>query len=96
MNVYTPGPWRVNGPQLSGTISVTSAHDGAVAVMIQHEVEGRAFPTEANARLIAAAPDLLAALESVLKHFDPWSMPGSDGERVVIEARAAIAKARGE
>jgi enamine deaminase RidA (YjgF/YER057c/UK114 family) len=59
---------------------------------------------EANARLIAAAPELLAALEAVLDaNLDAWDrlvMSGSlvgdpESEPYVIAARAAIAKARG-
>ena len=47
---------------------------------------------EANARLIAAAPDLLEALESLCGHTDEGMM---FSERAA-KARAAIAKARGE
>lgn len=53
----------------------------------------------ANARLIAAAPELLTALED----FDNWfagfnpedQASRMDGRKVVIRARAAIAKATG-
>ena len=49
---------------------------------------------KANARLIAAAPDLLEALERSLN----WlaSYPGGGAIGVYDQARAAIAKARGE
>ena len=47
-----------------------------------------------DARLIAAAPDLLAALEEALPFIDNTFAPGAD---VADEqARAAIAKAKGE
>ena len=52
--------------------------------------------TEANARLIAAAPDLLAALEAMLEAFPPPSIRASDGfarNRAHATARTAIAKA---
>jgi hypothetical protein len=45
---------------------------------------------EANARLIAAAPDLYAALEEIIN--TPW-IGGKGG---FVRARAALAKARGE
>jgi len=51
---------------------------------------------EANARLIAAAPDLLAALETIVK-----SLADQDDEGMIehvepmVAARAAIAKATG-
>lgn len=48
----------------------------------------------ANARLIAAAPDLLAALRDLLKRVDDGSDYGPD--HAVSIARAAIAKATGE
>ena len=51
--------------------------------------------TEANARLIAAAPDLLAALEAISDQLDE-AMPGSDGWYAKTTANAAIKKARGE
>ena len=53
----------------------------------------------ANAALIAAAPDLLAALEEILELFEinvtrVKAFPF--GEQSVLKARAAIAKARGD
>lgn len=66
---------------------------------------------EANARLIAAAPDLLEALEEmVATHDEPAGFDGKWGkaldeaieiqkvkiDRRLDQARAAIAKARGE
>ena len=50
----------------------------------------------ANARLIAAAPELLEALEAVLpdlEHYVATHGPGPD--KRLAAARAAIAKARG-
>jgi hypothetical protein len=49
---------------------------------------------EANARLIAAAPDLLAALIGMMNRYgDKTEHPFCDSS---ISARAAIAKAKGE
>jgi len=45
---------------------------------------------EANARLIAAAPDLLNALKSLLNDQRDASLP------ILAQARAAIARAEGE
>jgi hypothetical protein len=49
---------------------------------------------EANARLIAAAPDLLAALERFAHAMEQRSYPELQG--VASDAFAAIAKAKGE
>jgi hypothetical protein len=54
--------------------------------------------TKANASLMAAAPDLLAALERILElgeRANRFYERGEDGE-VVRQARAAIQKARGQ
>ena len=56
----TPGPWRVDG------------HEHKNAEVLRNNP--RPIPehrVEANARLLAAAPDLLAALESLVETFDP-------------------------
>ena len=53
--------------------------------------------TEANAWLIAAAPDLLAALERILARLEMLNLFIERGEdaKVVEQARAAIGKATG-
>ena len=51
-----------------------------------------------NARLIASAPDLLAALEKITDYAEIYlrhSVDGSIGANMLSEARAAIAKAKG-
>jgi len=50
------------------------------------------LPAEKNAHLMAAAPDLLEALQAVLDAVEPWDIP--DG--VYGKAEHAIAKAKGE
>ena len=51
--------------------------------------------SEANARLIAAAPELLEALRTAVDHLE--GMPDQeDVAACVVKARAAIAKAEGE
>ena len=51
------------------------------------------YPVEANARLIAAAPDLLEALKWMVLRTEEGGYP--DG-KCLEEARAAITKATGE
>lgn len=86
MSAHTPGPWRVNGQRIEYGPMV--AGDGfAVAKIIRDPAEHKA-----NARLIAAAPALLEALEGMLI---PWATPRQEGE-AMSKARAAIAQAKGE
>jgi co-chaperonin GroES (HSP10) len=63
--------------------------DTAIASDILNPDTGE--PSEANARLIAAAPEMLDALERVLQ----LQISESDDE-IFAEVRAAIAKAKGE
>ena len=91
---YTPGPWRAAAKMVS-VDSVPIAETIAGRLIDYHEAE-------ANARLMAAAPDLLAALEVALNDFDTWGevWQSDDDDGVNFPAvnaiRAAIAKARGE
>ena len=94
MSAHTPGPWIIYWRQgksemKGGPGSVQAVSGGKIArVFARTEDEGA---QGANARLIAAAPDLLAALEAMM--FDcPDSYPVY---AAVKRARAAIAKARG-
>lgn len=92
---HTPAPWTANIARrignVAGGFSVEEASTG-------HVICGRAgWPTraqesEANARLIAAAPDLLAAVKDYLA----WGpMTGSDRDLFEYKFREAIAKVEG-
>jgi len=77
---HTPGPWTVES---DGT---TLVMDGQIVATAIAPDGARIDEQRANARLIAAAPDLLVALQAVLRVAD----------RATVEfdaARAAIAKA---
>jgi len=92
MSKYTPGPWRTTG------LNVRSG-DALVAVVVdQWAYEKTPEPEKnANARLIAAAPDLLEALKTMVRAFHTYA-PKTEGAEYncVIDARAIIAKATGE
>jgi hypothetical protein len=94
---HTPGPWS-HAPILShGEYEI--CHDGCHAIAFVYAGDGldeiTTFPSESNARLMSAAPDLLDALEWMIEHDE--SGPGDDYHLAGLErAKAAVAKARGE
>lgn len=91
---HTPGPWFITG-------NMTRYIEASIGGGLIQEVAS-CGPTEAdngygeqqmaNARLIAAAPELLEALEHAVKTAE-WD---TYGRASLNKARAAIAKARGE
>ena len=96
MSKHTPGPWRASE---LGVLSdkLTSYGNWYVCSLIDPDNEEH----KANARLIAAAPELLESLEDLLSNLDEMglaTMPGDTFENMretVDRARAAIAKAEG-
>ena len=98
---WTPGPWRqvwsTNGHFMIGI----AGQDGVGVTDSRFNLwSGDDAEAKANAHLIAAAPDLAEALEKLLA--DYVALVGAarviapDEIDVVIAARAALAKARGE
>ena len=91
-SAHTPGPWTIL-PNTPHFVRAMHPAEGMQPVATVHHFDGE---LSANARLIAAAPELLEALEAVLpdlEHYVATHGPGPD-KRLAI-ARAAIAKARG-
>jgi hypothetical protein len=94
---FTPGPWTADIEEFwhhgieasSATIIIVGDKDD------KHDDAGVRGATdeeaEANARLIAAAPDLLDALRAMVDRWEP-DTDGAD-RRMWENARAAIAKA---
>lgn len=87
---YTPGPWKVSRPNSRAKWEVRGPGDTFTGV--PHGIWIAGDITEGNARLIAAAPELLAALEKV----EDWLEGCSTIETVRNEVRSAITKATGE
>jgi hypothetical protein len=90
MSKHTPGPWRLWGS--ADPSQVISAADCFVA----QTVGGN---DKANARLIAAAPELLEALQDLFGADMEFHLMGDGKEdqiAAIAKARAAIAKATGE
>ena len=90
---HTPGPWDV---EPKGSRHFVDGADGLTVAYLDRAGVRERSEIEANALLIAAAPELIEALEAVLpdlEHYVATHGPGPD-KRLAI-ARAAIAKARG-
>ena len=100
-SAHTPGPWKVRVSHNGALRGYSIEHEdetlrSIVARNWEHELceeHGNSLP---NARLIAAAPELLEALEAVLpdlEHYVATHGPGPD--KRLAAAREAIAKATG-
>ena len=109
MSKHTPGPWearRVNYQEWDidrlGSVPLLgfAGWEGMATVYgCDDQPEEGALVAEANARLIAAAPDLLESLKSCEKQLTALSFKSAhvgDVLKALREARAAIAKATGE
>jgi len=116
---HTPGPWRAG---IAGNHRVYgpdgTEHAGLIAQVFSTGLPNTSGVARANANLIAAAPDLLAALEAAYDAltdllaaleaaYDALSdmakrapelgiTLGDDDLKAIAQARAAIAKAKGE
>ena len=94
---HTPGPWTVFKSPVRKALLIHAKDDLLVADLGDDETGTQ----EANARLIAAAPDLLAALSELVAewdndHADEDHQSGITPETGgIILARMAIAKAEG-
>ena len=97
---HTPGPWTVDEHQGNGDLVVRSLDSDDIVANCQSDSYGLAEQREmemeraANAQLMSAAPELLAALEEITELIQ-WSESGGEEERAYDAARAAIAKAEG-
>lgn len=104
---HTPGPWDLSWDESNGfTIRMGTARRSPVSCDIAHIVEGYAeclYPedgeqfieAEANAKLMAASPDLLAACEEVLNRHN-YQGTGAPWPSLLDTVQAAVAKAKGE
>jgi hypothetical protein len=98
-NFFTQGPWNIF-PHTNGSLGCTIAFEGRdtgftstdICVVMPEDDNGAAIRVaDANARLIAAAPDLLEALLGML---DAEGREPMTAKQARINARAAIAKAQ--
>ena len=87
MSAHTPGPWFVTTQDDYPTGEVSADPMG-----VRHIVTTYCDDAKANARLIAAAPELLAALGRLLESGDVLDAADAGALK---QARAAIARATG-
>lgn len=102
MSAHTPGPWETDEADHDAPyqdIKIKAARRTVCTVWIDdapcHDFNAE---QDANARLIASAPDLLKALRFILAFYEPGQTYLDTNAWKCAEAsgRAAIAKATGE
>jgi len=101
---HTPGPWHVwQRNAADGWITDTPERDDdrvpfGTNIIAKVQNVGHWPTRDANARLIAAAPELLEALETIQEQLKAaWGRAHYEEIRIAMHiARAAIAKATGE
>ncbi|MDD9340338.1 MAG: hypothetical protein PV362_11970 [Providencia heimbachae] len=89
----TPAPWHVDNLI---TVAINSDYKHVAVVNLSDKVNKD--ESNANAHLIAAAPELLEALQRLLKYHDDFYgiEPDEDPEHPLAVAKAVIAKALGQ
>ncbi len=103
---YTPGKWHVfkiyNGKDSwendSYNVGIYSDTGGAKIATVETWIgKAESIECDANADLIAAAPELLEALKAMVAIWEgPRELAALRFAKSVIDARDAIAKATGE
>lgn len=104
---HTPGPWAEgdcqndwsadNDGENTWTEIVAAGRPDPICLVVEGAAWGRDDILDANARLIAAAPELLEALQAMTHGLPDLleSIGYSDEEDMIGKALAAIAKATG-
>lgn len=86
MSAHTPGPWTIEFRDSDYPMWQVMGNIGGEPVVVADQLE------QEDARLIAAAPVLLEALEAIVASYDNRV---SIAFVIVDKARAAIAQAKG-
>lgn len=94
---HTPGPWNTGGVMTR----VEVQPKGWRVPMCVADCHPAGYPPEseaervANARLIAAAPDLLEALESLVEDYDADDANDDRQDRYIANARRVLRAVKG-
>jgi len=95
MSKFTPGPWTTDDIDQSDFYRYVVGENKIVCrVKLKNFMGNKREHAEADARLIAAAPDLLAMLVEAHDIIDAIGQP--ETAEVAGRLRAVIAKAKGE
>jgi hypothetical protein len=98
---HTPGPWQIAAPKGNGTAHMIwrndEGPDSAAETNTNHKIIARDVHNAGDARLIAAAPDLLAALKGLYETGAPdgLALTADEIQARFDAARAALAKTEG-
>jgi hypothetical protein len=104
---HTPGPWRIKSSNRTGSLEIVGGEKHHHVCKLDGNLpESHFHAQEANAALIAAAPDMLAALEALcasltddilasLDHEDEKRNAGHEENCTLCAALSVIAKIRG-
>jgi hypothetical protein len=87
-DTHTQGPWYITDEGSQIVVQTFSDHPTGTLARIYRADK----LAHSDARLIAAAPDLLEALQDLLNYAGGWDAPA---DHPCGRARAAIAKAKG-
>jgi hypothetical protein len=97
--MHTPGPWTVEQDDQIW-VRPASIDDPVICDLAPRDADVFTEEDEANGRLIAAAPDLLAQLKRAVQLMEDADLddePHDDEGHLLLQAcRAAIAKAEGQ
>lgn len=104
---HTPGPWIFEPTEVGGGpwphYGLINGRDGGpvpIHIVLDPKLDVEDdYEAQANARLVAAAPELLEALQAIIQRendFNRWGQGTLIGDSVADNARRAIAKATGQ
>ena len=94
---HTPGPWAAEAAMSMDTPHIRYiTADTRIIASVRHRAEHTQDMALANARLIAAAPELLEALRRMLPELRGLAFVSDTASEMLRIAEAAIAKATGE
>jgi hypothetical protein len=96
---HTPTPWYIaHHSDINGGQSIDIRHCCDIPPFTPeiHQIARLPENAMANARLIAAAPDLLSALDLILNKINAHGLKNKHMIAAIEKAELAIAKAKGE